>query len=408
MKTVKFLHISDLHRGGQWNNDTVGDHKDTSVSKDFAGTITSSMESDFVDAIKQWQYSHGTIDAIVCTGDLGNRGDSSRIEEGVSYIHTIQQELGIANNNVLICPGNHDADRKQVIDNAFSGYCEALKKYSFTDHMHDEAPVTINGIPFLILNTSLGASEKSLFIQKYKELANSLNETDKNRFNDELKIAGVEYLEDCLDIPAITNSQRGRIVQAIINDHSSFIVLVMHHGLLPSNMVEIRPYSSVLDAGKTLEELINTQKDVLIVHGHVHFPSTYMLSRPGGYSFISSVSTGLFNGGSGSTVNIVELICSDEGEHIITVVYEYIKQTNGLHFNKPTYIFDRKGKDCLSEVLGVFNKTPGMGLSLEAIKTQIGCSEKELLSTVLLNERVFRISRNKSLNPSDWIIHRNS
>lgn len=44
MKTVKFLHISDLHRGGLWNNDTVGDHKDSSVSKDFAGAITSTNQ----------------------------------------------------------------------------------------------------------------------------------------------------------------------------------------------------------------------------------------------------------------------------------------------------------------------------------------------------------------------------
>lgn len=407
MKSLKFLHISDLHRGGNWTNDTIGDHKDSCVSEKFAGKIISSMENDFVDTVKQWQLLHGTIDAIVCTGDLGDRGDAVKIEEGVSYIKLVQKELGIKDENVLICPGNHDADRNQVSDNVFCGYREALEKHSFSDHRFDGTPVIIKGIPFLIINTSLGASEKSLFIKKYKELVDSLEEQEKNRFITELKNAGVQYLDDCLDIPAITLDQRNRIINAISENSSSFIVLVMHHSLLPSNMVEIRPYSSVLDAGKALEELINTEKNVLMVHGHVHFPSSYVMYRPGGHSFISSVGSGLFNGTSGSSINIVDLFCSDEDEHIITVVYEYIKQTNGFQLKKTTFIYDHISKDSLSEVLYLFEMKPGTGLKFDEIKSKVSCSEKDLLSTILINNNIFKISRNKSNDPCDWVIHRN-
>lgn len=408
MKSVKFLHISDLHRGGIWSNDTIGDHKDFSVSRSFAGTITSSMENDFVDTLRRWQLLHGTIDAIVCTGDLGDRGDAVKIEEGVSYIKLIQKELNITNENVLICPGNHDADRSQTADKIFLGYSDALKKNSFLDHKDDKTPVIINGIPFLIINTSLGAGEKSLFITKYKELVDGLKKKDKERFKKELKNEGVQYLDDYLDIPAITLDQRKRILKAISDNSSSFIVLVMHHNLLPNNMVEIRPYSSVLDAGKALDELITTEKNVLMVHGHVHFPSSYVMYRPDSHSFISSVGSGLFNGTSGSSVNIVELFCSDEEEHIITVVYEYIKQINGFQLKKSTFIYDHISKDFLSEVISLFSKNPGIGIKFDEIRSHVSCSEKDLLSTILLNSTVFKISRNKSTNPCDWIIHRNS
>ncbi|MCQ2272962.1 MAG: metallophosphoesterase [Bacteroidales bacterium] len=396
-----------MHRGGSWRVEPIGDHKDSAVSGLFAETIVSPMESDFIESIKQWQYNHGNIDAIVCTGDLGDKGNSSRIDEGVSFVHKIQEALGINTANVLICPGNHDADRGQSPELMFSGYCNALSKFSFTDHRTDDKPFFINGIPFVVVNTSLGAGEKSVFIRKYIELVNGLSDSDKRSFEEELNNAGVQYLDDSLDIPVVTNLQRQRIKKAISDTTSSFVVLVMHHNLLPCNMVEIRPYSSVIDAGKTLDDLMETQKDVLIVHGHVHFSSSSIIRRPDRMHCISSVGTGLFNGRTGSSINIVEVFCSDDGQHFITVVYEYIEQINGLQFNKSTSICDKIEKDSLDGVLSYFIDNPGIGAGFDEIRTAVGCSEKELLSTLLLNGSLFNISRNKSSNPSQWIIHRN-
>lgn len=407
MKSIKFLHISDLHRGEDYSIEPIGDHKDSSVSSKFATTITSPMESDFISSIVRWQNNHGKIDAIVCTGDLGDKGESTKIDEGVHFIHEVKEALEIDSKNVLICPGNHDANRFQDSEHMFSGYSDALKKYSLLDHRFDTSPVYINGIPFIVVNTCLGAGEKSLFIQKYKELVSSLNEEDKSHFNEELQKAGVEYLDDSLDIPAVTNSQRERVQKIISNDDASFMVLVMHHSLLPCNMVEIRPYSLVIDAGKTLDELLETSKDVLIVHGHVHFSSSYVIRRPDRMHYISSIGTGLFNGRAGSSINIIELFCSDDGQHFITVVHEFIEKVNGWHINKSTCICDRTERDSIGGVLSYFERNQGIGIRFDEIKKGIGCSEKELLVVLLSNERLFNISRNKSSNPSDWIIHRN-
>lgn len=406
MKSVRFLHISDLHRGGTWNTEPVGEHKDPSVSKGFAETITSPMETDFINSIKRWQNIYGKLDAIVCTGDLGDKGDATKIDEGVLFIHVLQVNLGIETNNVLICPGNHDADRSQNSSHIFSGYIKALKKYSILDHCCDPAPVYINGIPFVVVNTSLGAGEKSLFIQKYKKMVDDLSPEEETDFDLELENCGAKFLDDCLDIPAITNSQRERIINAISSTETSFVILLMHHNLMPCNMVEIRPYSFVLDAGKTIEELLGTQKDVLLLHGHVHSPSSYVMCHPDNDSYISSIGTGLFNGNFGSSINIVEVFCSDEGMHIITIVYEHLKQTSGFIYNKAIHIRGRGVNDCLSKVLDFCDKCAGKGARFSDIKNEIKCSEQDLLSTVLLNDHQFRISRNNSSDPSLWVIHR--
>lgn len=406
MKTVRFLHISDLHRGGPWYEDVIGDHKDKCVSNSFAGTLTASMEADFVKSLEDWQRNHGQIDAIVCSGDLGNRGDTSKIEEGLYFINLIQKRLGIREDNVLVCPGNHDADRNEVDSKVFAGYSSALLKYGYTDHLLDTRPFYINGIPFVVLNTSLGAAQKSLFIQKYKELANTLSLEDKQRFTEELKKEGLDYLDDSLDIPAITEMQSDRILKAINIDEASFAIMVMHHSLLPCNSIEIRPYSSVLDSGRVLSRLMNCQKDILIFHGHVHFPTASVLSKPNSIHFVSSVGAGVFNGASGSSVNIVEVFCSDEGEYIITVVYEFVKQVNGLNFSKPFSIYNQKGKDLLSIVLNKYDSEDSRGLKFGDLKKDLSCSEADLLRLILSKNSLFEVARRKSNEIDDWTIYR--
>lgn len=405
MKTVKFLHISDLHRGGPWYEDVIGDHKDSSVSRSFAGTLTTSMETDFVKSLEEWQLKHGKIDAIVCSGDLGNRGDSSKIEEGLSFINLIQTRLGIPKDHVLVCPGNHDANRNEIDSNVFAGYFSALSKYGYIDHLSDTEPFYINEIPFIILNTSLGAAQKSLFIQKYRDLVNTLSAEDKQRFSEELKEAGVDFLEDSLDIPAITGNQADRVINAINSGRASFAIMIMHHSLLPCNSIEIRPYSSVLDSGRVLHRLIDCQKDILMFHGHVHFPSASVLYKPNNIHFVSSIGTGAFNGASGSSINVVEVFCSDEGDYIISIVYEFIKHINGLNFSKPLTIYNQKGKPLLPDVLKKYESDYDKGLSFRELKKDLPYSEADLLR-LILSSNVFEIARRQSNNVDDWTIYR--
>lgn len=410
MKLLRVLHISDLHRGSAgWNSESVGDYKDFSVSPAFASSLTKTMADDFIDAISQWRDEHGTIDAIACTGDLGNCGAAIKIEEGASFIKMIQTALRIPDENVLICPGNHDVDREaNDKEDALKGFTNALSKNNFTDHRLSEEPVVIGGFPIVVLNTCLGAGEHSLFIERYKQLVSTLSPEDRQRFNEETKNDNLDHLDDCLDIPAVTTLQRQRIQKAVRTQQTNFFIMLSHHSFVPSNSVEIRPYASIIDAGKTLYDLFSLKKNVIALHGHIHFSSAMMSYEPrlNPNLFFSSIGAGLFNGGLGSSVNILEFICSDDGEYVITIVYEYVKNISGFSLLRSYSIGNHNRRDSLSSINNVFSSQPNDRIQIGELIRRSGERERDVLVSILQHEDTFRIDRNGSVDLSDWTVYR--
>lgn len=407
MKTIRILHISDLHRGSDWKTEVVGDYKDKAVSSSFVASLTRTMEEDFIDAINNWQSEYGKIDVLVCTGDLGNRGVESRIEEGMAFIKDIQESLSIDNDHVLVCPGNHDMNRKASNPKEVcSAYCKALSKYGFKDYGNEGTPIEIDGFPFVVMNTCLGANEKSVFIEKYNDLIKTLTDDDRRRFDEEMERHGLKDMDDCLDIPAVTFSQRQRVASAIRSTKKDFAIVLSHHSILPYNSVEVRPYYSVIDAGKTLYDLFETKKNILVLHGHIHFSSSLVVyeTRMKTKRFVSSIGAGLFNGGEGSTVNIIEVLRSDLGEHIITKVFEYAKSLNGFSLIKSYSIYERVKPGMSAIISRVFDKKKVEKMFLKDLLSECDEREKDILITVLTQEDSFRIDMCDD-DYCNWIIN---
>lgn len=390
----------------------IGLRKDPAVSAAFCNQMLLAPEYNFKDFFWKWQKKHGKIDALICSGDLGDRGEEANIKKGMLYVAELQEKLGIKKSNVIICPGNHDAQRADP-KNPFKYYQEALKDYGYRDHLKDKKPFKINGIPFLVLDTCRGADQKSIFITKYKELVKTLSDKDRETFNKELADNGITHLDDYLDIPAVQNDQLERISTALMNDDSSFVVLVMHHSLVPCNSVEIRPYSTVQDAGRVLDSLCTSNKDTLILHGHVHFQENSVLFKPRNdrKNFVSSIGTGMLTFEYGSTANIVDIICSDEGEHYITIIREFNMHPDGFSKGHTYGIYNKYNKDTeqdydtLPKVLSFLKQTPIRGHSFKEIKTKLDISEGTLVRTILQNEGNFQIDWNQNSSIDNWIIH---
>jgi 3',5'-cyclic AMP phosphodiesterase CpdA len=93
----RILHLSDLH----WSENTKADQEIlvTELLKDLA-LITQDRQPD----------------RIVFSGDLVYSGSDILGFEAakVALLDRIRDALGISENSILICPGNHDVDRKKA------------------------------------------------------------------------------------------------------------------------------------------------------------------------------------------------------------------------------------------------------------------------------------------------------
>ena len=102
---MNILHLTDLHYSD----------KGKDPSKVINAIITKLKEENIV------------IDFVFFTGDIVNIGaDDAQYSKAVNLLFgTLQSELNVDANNIIICPGNHDIDRSKI--------SKSLKSYFNTD-----------------------------------------------------------------------------------------------------------------------------------------------------------------------------------------------------------------------------------------------------------------------------------
>lgn len=348
MKTLRILHLSDLHRlpeGGEKpaeKNDSA--IKDNSV--DPTPLLNGPWENQFIDEITGWTNRNAEIDAIVCTGDLGSEGNPESIRQGAQLIVKIARALKIDNNNVMVCPGNHDLDRNGG-DKAFDSFKNSLTQEKITNFCDGTNPcsITPKGLPIIAVNSCMGGTQRSLFFQEYKQWITSMIQKNGGRFNEdealfenEISKLTKRYVTDYYDIPSITPVQLKDLVSKIDDLTTSCkidsIIVMMHHHLLPCGPLEIKPYSNIIDASETIHRLRQTGKNIFVLHGHVHRDAYTITFAPDHRNrFISTLGTGTCDGGPGSSVNILEFFFTDDGYHLVTKVSPFkVAASGGYNF----------------------------------------------------------------------------
>ena len=110
MKTTNILHITDLHFGSSIST-PMATLADTGISSTLASEITSpDCRERFIIDIKH-SFPNISIDAIICTGDLGWKAIEEYTKLGTEYLLKLSQILQVEPDHVIVCPGNHDLDR---------------------------------------------------------------------------------------------------------------------------------------------------------------------------------------------------------------------------------------------------------------------------------------------------------
>ncbi|MAB45828.1 MAG: hypothetical protein CMN67_10410 [Sphingomonadaceae bacterium] len=93
-KTLKWLHISDVHFSGQNSYDQ------------------NRLVSALLRSLPNLMLRFGRPDFVFFTGDLAKSGQKSEYAEATSFFEHLLSVLGLEKDRLLVIPGNHDVDRK--------------------------------------------------------------------------------------------------------------------------------------------------------------------------------------------------------------------------------------------------------------------------------------------------------
>jgi len=412
MKSIRLLHITDLHFGKEIKSDKEEsvDKKDKAISPEFYNKINTHWTHDFIEAVKNWErITHTKINGIVFTGDLGIAGNSESIEKGVIFLNLLCQSLEIEKDNLILCPGNHDLQRDNI-DTEFKIFEDHLRSNGYTNFSSYEkiCKIKINNISIYSVNSCLGGVEQSLFIKKYKDIIKDLGSEEKDEFVTQLNNLKQDYLADYLDIPAIGTKQIDDLVATIGNSNSDSAIVLMHHNIMPNNSIEMRPYSNIIDGGKAITSLMNTRKKIFILHGHTHFEYNIVASFPEQKdNFVSTIGCGSLNEEEGTKSNILEFYFSENDKHLITKVHSLFKFGTTGYKNKFSYdIYEKtlsrgESKIKLLEVVEEHNI-----LRFDELKQKTNSlNDDELLKVLLTNEhKTVSINKGSTDDYNNWII----
>jgi len=109
-KEVNILHLSDLHFGIE-NTMIIPqaelDKRDTTLKK-----LTENLKQ-ISEEYKEWK-----PDIIAITGDIGYAGKKEDYALAKKWVSKLLSELNLENKNLIICPGNHDRNIEDIMNNS--------------------------------------------------------------------------------------------------------------------------------------------------------------------------------------------------------------------------------------------------------------------------------------------------
>nr|WP_320147893.1 metallophosphoesterase [uncultured Anaeromusa sp.] len=112
---IHVLHISDLHFGAEANEKL----NKTAIAK------RKNTLDDFINTLADFE-PNWYPDVVVISGDIGWKGQEADYKQAEEWIEVLLQKLRLSPENLIICPGNHDLDRKWTLGTKYpSGSSEA-------------------------------------------------------------------------------------------------------------------------------------------------------------------------------------------------------------------------------------------------------------------------------------------
>ncbi|HEX7861703.1 MAG TPA: metallophosphoesterase [Verrucomicrobiae bacterium] len=203
---------------------------------------------------------------IIASGDFTWAGTSAPFKDAATFLSKLTSVLGLQERDVLIVPGNHDIARTTATGIGLVSKAESEGYRSFYKEFYKNEP-----------NEFLSVGRRFVLGNTHAVEIVGLNSVSLSQMKD---FSGFGY---------VGQKQMGKAVEAygwdkdVAGRNHPVRIVVMHHHLLPVNLVETpgpNPnYSMTLDAEAVTQWAIENRVSV-VLHGHMHTVWNARIHRP--------------------------------------------------------------------------------------------------------------------------------
>lgn len=314
MRVFRVVQVGDIHYSDAENFASPVDAKDPG----FPAALRDSIGTAPLQAVFR-SLSHlldtGAVDFVTFMGDFTTRGDAAALGDCARYIRRLFAEAWPAagHPDCKLIIGNHDVDRRLDPDTdvRFENINDVLGAAGF-------APASILAPCESVLRGD-DASEVRIFgVNSCRgcgqlRLLGSIVEKHAGPAIRKLMAEGgtsdeLEELYEQIDTPAIDEHTIAMLDASLSNLGETVLpVICAHHNLLPQAMPRIAPYSELINGGAIRTALLNLDRPIIYLHGHLHTSPIEVIRVPDRTrSAIISISAPLFRDG----YNVIEIAFS--------------------------------------------------------------------------------------------------
>ena len=336
------LHLFDLHLSN--DSEVIGDPKVKVVDKEALTRRINLIRSTLTELGESLRNSDQVLDAIVISGDVTDRGNSS----GFDLLEGVLEELGGSlppKDRIMIVPGNHDVVwyTKSSSQARYVNFIKGVRDKGYVTPLLEgididpggrlmtgaKDPTIVAGDGSFIIVGLNSSNHCGIELDPEPEVAEFLQELDSRSIADAplAALLAAWRSRGRFDVARLDPSQRSHASRALRSartsiselDVSPALIAVMHHQLVPvSNDEEIKPFDALTNLGEVREWLAGNDVDV-VLHGHKHIgmlaKETFRTNMPGGLPPIKQIliaATGTIGHGQSRRAELAKLLSNSQ------------------------------------------------------------------------------------------------
>ncbi|RUX07816.1 MULTISPECIES: metallophosphoesterase [unclassified Mesorhizobium] len=305
MRRVRILQVGDIHYPDWHPSSSNIDAKDSK----FAPKITQKLRASSLRAVLTKLRRLTTskpLDTIAFMGDFTSRGDKTFIASAFQHFTLLCRAQGRSSKALplIFVPGNHDVNRDDARElgptEKFSEMASLAARLGWQtvpvdQPVHFRLPTGSAGANFILVNTAIGSWElqnlPAFLRDRLEALSPSTEPVDLGSPDisghspatppsDPDKEASDDEYYGQMDTPYISREMLAGLQELLQQPDMRYGIMIGHHNLLPQKTPRITPYAEMLNSGFVRTQLLQGNKPIVYLHGHIHADPVEIVNDP--------------------------------------------------------------------------------------------------------------------------------